>query len=468
METSFNIIVIGSGPGGYIAAIRSAQLGYKVAIVEKYSLLGGTCTNVGCIPSKALLDATENYHAAKSKFSLQGIEIKELQLNFQKLMERKNEVVKQNTSGLNYLMKKNKITVIEGTASFTSNTEISVTKKDGGKQQFKSTYFIIATGSKPATIKGVEIDKKRIITSTEALTLTEKPTSIAIIGGGVIGVEMASIYARIGTKVTIIEYADTLIPTMDRELGKELRKIITRTGVVVLTGQKVQSAVNTGNNVIITYQDAANAKQELAVDYCLVAVGRKPYTEGLGLENTGVQKDEKGRIKTNNYLQTADSNIYAIGDVIEGPMLAHKAEEEGSFVSEIINGQKPHLDYERIPAVIYTWPEVASVGYTEEQLKEKGIDYKKGKFPFSASGRARAANDTDGFTKVLTGVKYGEILGVHIIGARAADLIAQAVIAITYEATDEDLFRLSYAHPTYSESLKEAYLISSGQGALNI
>jgi dihydrolipoamide dehydrogenase len=468
METNFDIIVIGSGPGGYIAAIRSAQLGYRVALVEKHNTLGGTCTNVGCIPSKALLDSTENYHSAQTKFAAQGIEIKEMQLNFQQLMQRKNEVVKQNVSGLSFLMKKNKISVIEGTASFSSNTEISVQKKDNTSQTFNSKYFIIATGSKPASIKGVEIDKKRIISSTEALALTEKPASMIIIGGGVIGVEMASIYGRIGTQVTIIEYADSLIPTMDKELGKELQKQLTKNGITVLLNRKVKSAVNKGNTVAVSFLDENNIQQEQSADYCLVAVGRKPYTEGLGLENTAIQLDEKGRIKTNDKLQTAEATIYAIGDVISGPMLAHKAEEEGTFVAETINGQIPHINYDLIPGVVYTWPEVASVGYTEEQLKEKGITYKKGKFPFSASGRARAASDTEGFTKVLTGTKYGELLGVHIIGARAADLIAQAVIAITYEATDDDLFRMSYAHPTYSETLKEAYLMSSGQGALNI
>lgn len=467
MET-FDIIVIGSGPGGYIAAIRSAQLGYNVAIVEKYSVLGGTCTNVGCIPSKALLDASENYHAVKTKFPSQGIDAPDIQLNFKNFIERKNEVVKQNTNGLNFLMKKNKITVIQGTASFISNKEIQITTAEGKTSQLAGSYFIIATGSKPSSIKGVEIDKKRIITSTEALSLSEKPSSLIIIGGGVIGAEMASIFGRIGTTVTILEYADSLIPTMDKELGKELQRTMHKSGVNILTNQKVQSAVNNGNSVTVSYLDQENNKLELHADYCLVAVGRRPYTDGLGLEHTRIQLDEKGRIKTNERLQTKEPNIYAIGDVINGPMLAHKAEEEGTFVAETINGQKPHINYELIPGVVYTWPEVASVGYSEEQLKEKGIEYRKGKFPFSASGRARAAGDTDGFTKVLTGIKYGEILGVHIIGARAADLIAQAVIAITYEATDEDLFRMSYAHPTYSETLKEAYLISSGQGALNM
>ena len=467
METSFDIIVIGSGPGGYIAAIRSAQLGYKVALVEKYNVLGGTCTNVGCIPSKALLDATENYYAAKHKFKTQGIELNQLQLNFKQFIDRKNEVIKQNTNGLTFLMKKNKITVFQGTASFRSHQEISVLQPDGTTQLLTSKYYIIATGSKPASIKGVEIDKKRIITSTEALTFTEQPKSLIIIGGGVIGVEMASIYARIGTAVTIIEYADSLIPAMDKELGKELQKSLNKLGVTILTNHKVQKAQNNGNHVSVSYLDAVDERQELQADYCMVAVGRRPYTDGLGLENTKIKLDEKGRIKTNESLQTAENTIYAIGDVIDGPMLAHKAEEEGAYVAEMINGQKPHIHYGQIPGVVYTWPEVASVGFTEEQLKEKGIEYKKGKFPFSASGRARAANDTEGFTKVLTGTKYGELLGVHIIGARAADLIAQAVIAMTYEATDEDLFRMSYAHPTYSETLKEAYLISSGQGSLN-
>lgn len=464
----FDIIVIGSGPGGYIAAIRSAQLGYNVAIVEKYNVLGGTCTNVGCIPSKALLDASENYHSLKSKFFLQGIEVQDMQLNFKKFIARKNDVVRLNTNGLNFLMKKNKITVVQGTASFLSNEVLHIKNTDETSQHLTAKYFIIATGSKPSTINGVALDKKRIISSTEALSLPDKPSSMIIIGGGVIGVEMASIYSRIGTSVTILEYADSLIPTMDRELGKELQKTVNKNGVQILTGQKVQSAVNRGDSVTVTYLDQKNEQQELHADYCLVAVGRKPYTEGLGLEHTRVKLDEKGRIKTNEQLQTDEPHIYAIGDVIKGPMLAHKAEEEGVFVAEVINGQKPHINYELIPGVVYTWPEVASVGYSEEQLKEKGIPYHKGKFPFSASGRARAAADTDGFTKVLTGIKYGEILGVHIIGARAADMIAQAVIAITYEATDEDLFRMSYAHPTYSETLKEAYLIASGQGALNL
>lgn len=468
MEIKYDVVVIGSGPGGYVAAIRAAQLGYKTAIVEKYNSLGGTCTNVGCIPSKALLDSTEHYHTAQTKFDNHGIVIENLKINFDQLMKRKSEVVNQNISGLNYLMKKNKIEIIEGKASFLNNSEISVVKNDGTSRSVKSKYFIIATGSKPSTVNGIEIDKDRIITSTEALKLKTMPDTIAIIGGGVIGVEMASIYARIGVKVTIIEYAETLIPTMDRELGRELKKILSKIGIDILLSHKVQSAKNNGASVTINYLNDTGENHELTADYCLVAVGRKPYTKGLGLENTTIKLDDKGRITTDNNLKTNEENIYAIGDVISGPMLAHKAEEEGVFVAEVINGQKPHIDYNLIPGVVYTWPEVASVGITEEQLKKENRSYRVGKFPFVASGRARAAMETDGFVKVLSDTKYGEILGVHVIGPRAADLIAQATIGMHFETTDEDMFRMSYAHPTYSEAFREAYLIASGQGAINL
>lgn len=467
METNFDIIVIGSGPGGYTAAIRASQLGYKTAIVEKYSVLGGTCTNVGCIPAKALLDSSEHYYEAQTKFTAHGIDTDNLRVNFPVMNSRKADVVKQNTSGLNYLMSKNKITVISGTASFVSNTKITVAK-EGTPQEYTATYFIIATGSKPSSIPGVVIDKQRIITSTEALYLKEQPKTMTIIGGGVIGVELASVYSRIGTSVTIVEYADSLIPTMDKELGKELKKILSKKGISVLLKQKVQSATNNGESVTTKFLDEAGQEKEITTEYCLVAVGRKPYTAGLGLENTKIVVDDKGRITTNDRLKTAEDNIYAIGDVIAGPMLAHKAEEEGVFVAETINGQKPHMNYRLIPSVVYTWPEVASVGFTEEELKAQGTEYRTGKFPFSASGRARAAMESEGFAKIISSPKYGEILGMHIIGPRAADLIAQGVIGMEYEVTDEDMFRISYAHPTYSEALKEAYLIASGQGALNI
>jgi len=465
---NYDIVVIGSGPGGYVAAIRSAQLGYKTAIIEKYPTLGGTCTNVGCIPTKALLDSSEHYAQATHNFKEHGIEVEEINLNFQQFIARKNNVISQNTRGLNYLMDKNKITVIEGKAQFLSNTSIKVIKTDNSNQEIQAKNFIIATGSKPASLPGITIDKKRIITSTEALTLSEKPKSMIIIGGGVIGVEMASIYNRIGTKVTIIEYANELITTMDRELGANLRKTLIKEGIDIQLNKSVYNVENKDKQAIVYYKDENQSEHKLEAEYVLMAVGRKPYTEGLGLENTTIQLDEKGRIITNEKLQTTVPSIYAIGDVVAGPMLAHKAEEEGVFVAEIINGQKPHINYNRIPGVVYTWPEVASVGYTEEELKAKGIEYRKGKFPFSASARARASMEKEGFAKVLSEPKYGEVLGVHIIGPRAADLIAQAVVALEYEVTDRDMFNISYAHPTYSEVLKEAYMIASGQPAINI
>lgn len=468
METNFEITVIGSGPGGYVAAIRAAQLGYKTAIIEKYPVLGGTCTNVGCIPSKAMLDSTEHFHSIQHKTKTQGIEVGNLQLNFPNLIDRNRQVVKQNTDGLNFLMKKNKIQVINGLASFIDKNKISVKNDKNEETIVQSKYFIIATGSKPSTLPGITIDKERIITSTEALYLKEKPANMVIIGGGVIGVEMASAYSRIGTQVTIVEYADSIIPTMDKELGKELQKILSKDGITILTGSKVQSVKREGNIVRIQYADSNNATQELKADYCLVAIGRRPYTTGLKLENTKVKTDDKGRVVVNDQLKTDEENIYALGDVVRGPMLAHKAEDEGVAVIDGINGHPHHINYIRIPSVVYTWPEVAGVGYTEEQLKEQNIEYRKGKFPFIASGRARASNDTSGFVKVLSEPKYGEVLGVHIIGARAADLIAQAVLAMEFEITDVELGKISYAHPTFSEALKDAYLSVSGRGSINM
>ncbi|NIF06336.1 dihydrolipoyl dehydrogenase [Chryseobacterium sp. Tr-659] len=463
----YDIAVIGSGPGGYVAAIRSAQLGYKTVIIEKYDTLGGTCTNVGCIPTKALLDSTHHYAEAQHKFKEHGINLEEVKLDFLQMYRRKSDVVSKNTAGLDFLMNKNKITRLKGTAGFINNTTIRVINETEVKT-ITAKHYIIATGSKPSTIPGVEIDKKRIITSTEALSLKEKPESMAIIGGGVIGVEMASIFNRIGTKVTILEYADHLIAAMDNELGKTLQKILKKEGIDIRLNQAVYKVENSGSTANAFFKDKNGTEESLEADYILVAVGRSPYIKGLGLENTDVELDSRGFIKVNENNQTSVSTIYAIGDVIGGAMLAHKAEEEGVYVVETINGQKRHIHYNRIPSVVYTWPEVASVGYTEEELKKNNIAYNIGKFPFSASARARASMDMDGFAKVLVDPKYGEVLGVHIIGARAADLIAQGVIAQEYEVTAEDMFRISYAHPTYSETLKEAYLIASGQGAVNI
>lgn len=463
----YDIAVIGSGPGGYVAAIRSAQLGYKTVIIEKYDTLGGTCTNVGCIPTKALLDSTHHYAEAQHKFKEHGIKLDTVELDFPQMYRRKADVVSKNTGGLDFLMNKNNITKLKGTASFVNNSTIRIVNESEMKE-IAAQYYIIATGSKPSTIPGVEIDKKRIITSTEALSLQEKPESMVIIGGGVIGVEMASIFNRMGTKVSILEYADHLIANMDHELGKNLQKILKKEGIDIRLNQAVYKTKNEDSAAKVFFKDKNGKEEELEADYILVAVGRSPYVKGLGLENTDVQVDERGFIKVNENNQTSASNIYAIGDVIGGAMLAHKAEEEGVFVVETINGQKRHIHYNRIPSVVYTWPEVASVGYTEESLKQNNIAYNVGKFPFSASARARASMDMDGFAKVLVDPKYGEVLGVHIIGARAADLIAQGVIAQEYEVTAEDMFRISYAHPTYSETLKEAYLIASGQGAINI
>lgn len=468
MKTDYDIVVIGSGPGGYVAAIRAAQLGMKAAIVERYDLLGGTCTVVGCIPTKALLDASEHYHNVRNKIGKMGIDIEGVSLDFTRFIERKASVVKTNSDGVSYLMRKNKVKTYFGTGSFSNCNQIQVTAADGTVQLITATYFIIATGSKPATIPGVKIDKQRIITSTEALSLKEQPKSIVIIGGGVIGVELASVYARIGAKVTIIEYAEVLIPVMDRELGRELQKVLNKLHIDSRLSCRVQSVANKGDYAEVAYTDSSGNLQTVLAEYCLVAVGRKPYTMGLGLENTRINLDDRGRIKTDERLRTAEVNIFAIGDVIAGPMLAHKAEEEATFVVESIMGQNPHLNYHTIPSVVYTWPEVSSVGYTEEELKEKNIPYRKGKFPFLASGRARAADDTDGFVKVLASTKDGEILGVHIIGARSADLIQQAVLAMEFEIGDNEMGKICYAHPTYSEVLKDAFLESCGCGAINI
>lgn len=466
----YNVTIIGSGPGGYVAAIRCAQLGMRTAIIERYATLGGTCTNVGCIPSKALLDSTEHFYKAQHEFTEHGIEASEVSLNWSQLMARKDGVVKTNTQGLSFLMKKNKIDVYLGHGSFVTANRISVKKEDGTMEEIESKKVIIATGSKPSALPGMEIDKKRIITSTEALSLKEKPKSMIVIGGGVIGCELASVFARSGTQVTIIEYFDSLIANMDKELGKELQKVLKKMGMEIFLSHQVTGASADENAVTVfaekrsastkTSADKKESQLELKADYCLVAVGRTPYTDNLGLENIGITTD-MGRIPVNENLETPVKGIYAIGDVIRGAMLAHKAEDEGVFVAEIIAGQKPHINYHLIPGVVYTWPEVAAVGATEEELKEKKIPFKRGSFPFKASGRARAAGDMDGFIKVLADKETDEILGVHMIGARAADLIAEAVVAMEFRASAEDIFRSSHAHPTFTEAFKEACMLAS-------
>lgn len=465
----FDVTIIGSGPGGYVAAIRCAQLGMKTAIIERYNTLGGTCLNVGCIPSKALLDSSEHFHNAMHNFKEHGIDINPPAVNIKQMIKRKGDVVKQTCDGINFLMKKNKITVYTGHGSFVNKTTIEIAKADGSKEQIESAKTIIATGSKPVSLPGIEIDKKRIITSTEALNLTEVPKHMIIIGGGVIGLELGSVYARLGAKVSVVEFMDSLIATMDRGLGKELQRVLKKElSFEYYLKHKVTGVAYKKNEVVVTAENDKGEMKEIVGDYCLVAVGRKPYTENLGLDKAGVKVDNKGRIETDDHLKTSVDNIYAIGDVIKGAMLAHKAEEEGVFVAESIMGQKPHINYNLIPGVVYTWPEVASVGLTEEQLKEKGTKYKVGSFPFKASGRARASGDTDGFIKVLADEATDEILGVHMIGPRAADMIAEAVVAMEYRASAEDIGRMSHAHPTFTESIKEAALDATGKRSLHM
>ncbi len=454
----YDVAIIGSGPGGYVAAIRCAQLGLKTVIIEKYNTLGGTCLNVGCIPSKALLDSSHHYYDATKHFSTHGIDVKGLEVNFKQMITRKNEVVAQTSGGINYLMDKNNITTLQGIGSFTDSTHITITKSDGTTEQIEASNTIIATGSNPSTLPFIKLDKKRIITSTEALNLTEIPKHLIVIGGGVIGLELGSVYSRLGADVSVLEYMPTIIPGMDLMLSKELQKSLKKQGLKFFTGHKVTSVVNNGNEVIITADNKKGISTEFKGDYTLISVGRKPYTEGLGLETIGIKMNEIGQIETNEQLQTNISNIYAIGDVIKGAMLAHKAEEEGTMVAEIIANQKPHIDYNLIPGVVYTWPEVATVGKTEEQLKDMGVNYKSGIFAMRALGRARASMDIDGQIKVLADAKTDEILGVHMIGARAADMIAEAVIAMEFRASSEDIARSSHAHPTYTEAFKEACL----------
>ena len=464
----FDVTVIGSGPGGYVAAIRCAQLGLKTALIEKYSTLGGTCLNVGCIPSKAMLDSSEHYHNAAHTFSTHGIELSNLKVNLGQMINRKNEVVQQTCDGIQFLMKKNKVTVFQGWGSFIDKNTIQI-KGETETKTITTKNTIIATGSKPASLPGLDIDKKRIITSTEALNLPEVPKHMIVIGGGVIGMELGSVYARLGAKVSVVEYMGSIIPTMDATMGKELKKSLEKLGFEFFLGHKVELATVKGKTVTVVAENMkTNEKVEIKADYCLVSVGRKAYTDGLGLENIGLTTDERGRVLVDDHLQTSVPGIYAVGDVVRGAMLAHKAEEEGTFVAETIAGQKPHINYLLIPGVVYTWPEVAAVGYTEEELKKQGRAYKVGSFPFKASGRARASMDTDGVVKVLADKTTDEILGVHMIGPRVADMIAEAVVAMEFRASAEDITRMSHAHPTFTESFKEACLAATDNRAIHI
>ena len=463
----YNVTVIGSGPGGYVAAIRCAQLGFKTAIIEKYDTLGGTCLNVGCIPSKALLDSSEHFINAKEHFKEHGIDMEAPKVNLKQMIKRKADVVKQNVDGIAYLMKKNKIEVFTGTGSFIDKNTIQVTAKDGKGTTITTEKTIIATGSKPTPLPFAPFDKKRIISSTEDLELKEVPKHLIVVGGGVIGMELGSVYARLGAKVTVVEFLDSLIPTMDGTLGKELLKVGKKMGMQFYLSHKVTSLKNKGKEVVLQAEDKSGKAVDLKGDYCLVSIGRRPYTEGLGLDKVGIAL-EKGMVPVDDHLKTKVDDIYAIGDVVRGAMLAHKAEEEGVMVAEQMAGQKPHINYLLIPGVVYTWPEVASVGHTEEQLKKAGRAYKTGSFPYKALGRARASMDTDGLVKVLADKQTDEILGIHIIGARAADMIAAGVTAMEFRASAEDVSRMSHAHPTYMEAVKEACLAATANRPIHM
>lgn len=467
--TQYDVAIIGSGPGGYVAAIRCAQLGMKTAIIEKYPTLGGTCLNVGCIPSKALLDSSHHYEDAIKHFETHGIEISgDIQINLEKMIARKQEVVDQTCAGVKFLMDKNKITVYEGLGSFKDATTINIAGADGKLETIGAKHIIIATGSKPSTLPFIKLDKKRVITSTEALKLKEIPKHLIVIGGGVIGLELGQVYRRLGSEVTVIEYMDRIIPGMDGALSKELLKVLKKQKVKFNLSHKVKSVASDGKEVVIKADDKKGSEVEFKGDYCLVSVGRRPFTEGLNLEAAGVKLEKNGTVAVNDQLQTNIPHIYAIGDVVRGAMLAHKAEEEGTMVAELLAGQRPHIDYNLIPGVVYTWPEVASVGKTEEQLTEAGVEFKVGQFPMRALGRARASMDLDGFVKILADKKTDEVLGVHMIGARVADLIAEAVTAMEFRASAEDISRMSHAHPTYAEAVKEAALAATDNRPLHI
>ncbi|MDA8930310.1 dihydrolipoyl dehydrogenase [Bacteroidia bacterium] len=461
---NYDVIVIGSGPGGYVCAIRCAQLGMKTAIVEKYNTLGGTCLNVGCIPSKAMLDSSHQYHDAVHKFADHGINVGTPKIDFKQMVARKQGVVDQMTKGVEFLMKKNKIDTYTGMGSFVDANTVKIVGEK--TENITGKNIVIATGSKPSSIPGIAIDKKRVITSTEALELKEIPKHLIVIGGGVIGLELGSVYHRLGAEVSVVEYAPSIIASMDASLGKEMGRVMKKQGMKLHLGHKVTSVTTKGKTITVT-AEGKKGEVTLEGDYCLIAVGRRPYTVGLNAENAGVKLDDRGRVEVNEHLQTSAANIYAIGDVVKGAMLAHKAEEEGVAVAEMLAGQKPHINYNLVPGVVYTWPEVAGVGQTEEQLKEAGVKYKVGQFPFRANGRAVAGMDTDGFVKIIADAETDEVLGAHMIGPRVADMITQIATAMEFRASAEDIARVCHAHPTTSEVTKEAALAATENRAIH-
>ena len=459
MEDNFDLVVIGGGPGGYVCAIRAAQLGLKTACVESRGALGGTCLNVGCIPSKSLLNLSENYNKAKKDFNNQGIEISDIKLNIKKMMSNKEKSVQVLTKGVEFLFKKNKVTYFKGKGVIFSKDDVVVYEDNHKRKNIKAKNIVIATGSSPTSLPGIEIDEKNIVSSTGALSFSEVPNDLIVIGGGYIGLEMGSVWSRLGSNVTVVEYLDFITPGMDREVSNEFQKILTKQGIQFKLNNKVTAVTNTKNKVVVDYiNNTTAARERKECDKVLVSVGRKPYTEGLNLSKVGIKKDEKGRIVVNEKLQTSLRNIYAIGDVIKGPMLAHKAEEEGIAVAEIIAGQAGNVNYDVIPGVVYTSPEVATVGKTEEQLKNENQSYKVGKFPFLANSRAKVNNETDGFVKILADSKTDKVLGVHIIGPHCGDMIAEMALAMEFGASAEDIARTCHAHPTHTEAIKEAAL----------
>jgi dihydrolipoamide dehydrogenase len=465
MSDTFDIVIIGAGPGGYVAAIRAAQLGMKTACVESRASLGGTCLNIGCIPSKALLQSSEKYEEATHSLAAHGVKIAGVELDLATMMARKDKVVTDLTKGVEFLFKKNKVTWIKGKGRITAPGKVAVTANDGGAvQELAAKSIVIATGSDSIPLPGIEIDEKQIVSSTGALSLPKVPEHLVVVGGGYIGLEMGSVWRRLGAKVTVVEFLDRITPNMDTETGKMLQRVLTKAGFAFKLGTKVVGAKKSKSGVTLRLEPAAGGeKSELVADVVLVAIGRRPYSDGLGLQEIGVALDNHQRIQVDAQYQTNVPGIYAIGDVIAGPMLAHKAEDEGTVLVEMLAGMRPHLDYDAIPAVIYTWPEVASVGKTEEELKTAGIAYKVGKFPFTANSRARTNADTDGFVKILADAASDRVLGVHIIGPDAGTMIAEAALAMEYGASSEDIARTTHAHPTLSEAMKEAALAVAGR-----
>lgn len=465
----YDLAIIGSGPGGYVAAIRAAQLGMKTIIIERYNTLGGTCLNVGCIPSKALLDSSEHYHQAQHDFREHGIEVNGLRVNMDQMIDRKNQVVAQTCDGVAFLMGKNKIDVRYGHGRFVDAHHVEIDLNEGKKETIEAEKIIIATGSKPAVPAGFDYDKKRVITSTEALELREVPATMIVVGGGVIGLELGSVFNRLGTKVKVVEYMDRLVPGMDKDVSKELQRSLKKQGIEFFLKHQVTGVKANQKSASVSFEPRGGGEAiKEKYDYALISIGRRPYTQDLGLDKVNVALDDKGFVKVDEHLRTGEENIYAIGDVVGGAMLAHKASDEGVFVVETMAGQKPHIPYHLIPSVVYTWPEAAGVGYTEDQLKEEGKEYKTGKFPFKALGRARASMDPDGMVKILADKTTDEVLGFHVVGARAADIIAEGVAAMEFRASAEDIGRMSHAHPTFTEAVKEAALAAWNNGAIHV